>query len=426
MRRRARRDGRRRAGARRAAAGDRRTARGRAGGSSSSTRSRTTTTPPASRCPRSGGPRSSTICRERRRAGRSRTTPTACSASTGSRYRALRADEAERGDLPRVVLQDLRARVPGRLGAGAARRPREAGARPGVATLCPPAFSQMAVSAYLAQHDWLGQVKQFREMYRERRDAMVEALARHDAGQRPVERADGGFYVWLTLPPGLDAKAMLPRAVTARVAYVPGTAFFADGFGGRCMRLSYCYPHAGADPGGRTPAGRRDRGGAGAARDLRRHWPRTAIELPPQRRTTLADGPDTRSVSRPRVLVLAGGLSTSATSRCAPGAGWPRRCARPASRSTSATSDADLLAALRDDPPACVRAAAARRDRRGRRAARGARAGRHALRRRPARRPAGSRSTSRSPRRWSAAPASPRRRRCACRTRPSASSARPR
>ena len=46
------------------------------------------------------------------------------------------------------------------------------------ATLCPPAFSQMAVSAYLTQHDWLGQIKQMREMYRERRDAMIEAL--HD------------------------------------------------------------------------------------------------------------------------------------------------------------------------------------------------------------------------------------------------------
>jgi hypothetical protein len=35
---------------------------------------------------------------------------------------------------------------------------------------------------------------------------------------------------------------MLPRAVTARVAYVPGTAFYADGFGSRCLRLSYCHP----------------------------------------------------------------------------------------------------------------------------------------------------------------------------------------
>jgi 2-aminoadipate transaminase len=110
------------------------------------------------------------------------------------------------------------------------------------ATLCPPAFSQMAVSAYLDKHDWLGQIKQFQEMYRERRDAMVGAL---DDLMPPTARWNvpgGGFYVWVTLPAGLDAKAMLPRAVTARVAYVPGTAFFADGFGAQSMRLSYCYP----------------------------------------------------------------------------------------------------------------------------------------------------------------------------------------
>src|SRR3982751_4313249 len=44
------------------------------------------------------------------------------------------------------------------------------------ATLCPPVFSQLAISSYLHAHDWRGQVKQFREMYRERRDAMISAL----------------------------------------------------------------------------------------------------------------------------------------------------------------------------------------------------------------------------------------------------------
>jgi DNA-binding transcriptional MocR family regulator len=110
------------------------------------------------------------------------------------------------------------------------------------ATLCPPSFSQLAVSAYLSNHDWLGQVKQFREMYRERRDAMVGALGDMMPAAARWNVPTGGFYVWLTLPPGLDAKAMLPRAVTSRVAYVPGTAFFADGFGAQSMRLSYCYP----------------------------------------------------------------------------------------------------------------------------------------------------------------------------------------
>ena len=112
------------------------------------------------------------------------------------------------------------------------------------ATLCPPQFSQMAVSAYLANHDWQGQIKQFREMYRERRDAMVGALDDLMPAGCSWNVPDGGFYVWLTLPPGIDAKAMLPRAVTARVAYVPGTAFFADGYGSGAMRLSFCYPTA--------------------------------------------------------------------------------------------------------------------------------------------------------------------------------------
>jgi 2-aminoadipate transaminase len=52
----------------------------------------------------------------------------------------------------------------------------------------------------------------------------------------------GGFYSWVTLPEGLDSKAMLPRAVAALVAYVPGTGFFVDGQGRESLRLSYCYP----------------------------------------------------------------------------------------------------------------------------------------------------------------------------------------
>ncbi len=110
------------------------------------------------------------------------------------------------------------------------------------ATLCPPSFSQAVVSTYLAEHDWRGQVKAFRELYRERRDALLGALEEQMPAGTRWTRPDGGFYVWLTLPEGLDATAMLPRAVTARVAYVPGTAFYADGGGHRSLRLSYCHP----------------------------------------------------------------------------------------------------------------------------------------------------------------------------------------
>ena len=110
------------------------------------------------------------------------------------------------------------------------------------ATLCPPTFNQMIVSRYLATHDWKGQIKKFRENYRERRDAILSALDQYLPPGCTWTKPDGGFYVWLTVPEGVDTKAMLPRAVTARVAYASGTGFYADGFGSRQMRLSYCYP----------------------------------------------------------------------------------------------------------------------------------------------------------------------------------------
>ncbi len=109
------------------------------------------------------------------------------------------------------------------------------------AILCPSNASQIAISTYLSTCDWMSQIKAYREMYRERRDAMVGALAEH-LPDCTWTVPDGGFYTWVRLPDGLDAKEMLPRAVTARVAYVPGTAFYYDGQGADHMRLSFCYP----------------------------------------------------------------------------------------------------------------------------------------------------------------------------------------
>jgi 2-aminoadipate transaminase len=109
------------------------------------------------------------------------------------------------------------------------------------AILSPSRLGQLSISAYLAGYDWYGQVKQFRGEYEARRDAMMSALAEY-LPELSWTVPDGGFYTWVTLPPGLDAQAMLPRAVTNLVAYVSGTAFYADGSGHDHMRLSFCYP----------------------------------------------------------------------------------------------------------------------------------------------------------------------------------------
>lgn len=110
------------------------------------------------------------------------------------------------------------------------------------AVLCPSNYAQLTVSEYLATQPWREQIKTFQEVYRERRDALLESLQALMPEGTSWTIPAGGFYSWLTLPQGLDATAMLPRAVANLVAYVPGTGFYVDGQGRQNLRLSYCYP----------------------------------------------------------------------------------------------------------------------------------------------------------------------------------------
>ncbi len=109
--------------------------------------------------------------------------------------------------------------------------------------LCPSNFSQKAIASYLANQPWREQIASFCALYKVRRDAMLSALDAYFPKAATWTKPAGGFYVWVTLPPEIDTKAMVPRAIAAKVAYVPGTAFYADGFGSWSLRLSYCYPN---------------------------------------------------------------------------------------------------------------------------------------------------------------------------------------
>jgi DNA-binding transcriptional MocR family regulator len=109
------------------------------------------------------------------------------------------------------------------------------------AILCPSMFSQSMISEYLSNADWQGQIDTFRGVYRERRDAALEAMAEH-LPKLSTTHPDGGFYLWITLPDGIDSKAMLPLAVKELVAYTPGTAFYGDGTGQNKLRVCYSFP----------------------------------------------------------------------------------------------------------------------------------------------------------------------------------------
>ena len=108
--------------------------------------------------------------------------------------------------------------------------------------LCPSAYAQAAVTTYLTTMPWRDQLKIYREIYRERRDALLDALGDLMPEGTTWTHPQGGLFVWARLPEGLDSKAMLPRAIAARVAYVPGTGFYADGSGHGFMRLNFSFP----------------------------------------------------------------------------------------------------------------------------------------------------------------------------------------
>ncbi len=112
-------------------------------------------------------------------------------------------------------------------------------------------LSQSMLLAY-DHHGWLDeQVSHARSIYTRRRAAMLDAMDRAFPTGLQWTRPQGGFFTWLTLPEGLDATAMVPRAMARGVAYVPGQPFFVPSADGRrYLRLSYSYvPLEGIDEG---------------------------------------------------------------------------------------------------------------------------------------------------------------------------------
>lgn len=106
-------------------------------------------------------------------------------------------------------------------------------------------LNQMVVHE-LASTMWDEQVAKARASYSAKRDAMLGALAQHMPDGVTWSRPEGGMFIWVILPEGLNAAELLPRAVEeAGAAYVPGEAFFADRSGPNTMRLSYSLPSVG-------------------------------------------------------------------------------------------------------------------------------------------------------------------------------------
>jgi 2-aminoadipate transaminase len=100
-------------------------------------------------------------------------------------------------------------------------------------------LAQRATAALLARFDYHGHVAHIRDVYRERCQTMLSALAEHmPPGCRWVTPT-GGMFTWLQLPGGLDAATLLPAAVDRKIAFVPGSAFFVDDIRCDFVRLNF-------------------------------------------------------------------------------------------------------------------------------------------------------------------------------------------
>jgi 2-aminoadipate transaminase len=84
-------------------------------------------------------------------------------------------------------------------------------------------------------------VRQIRAVYGARRDTMLAALERHFPSEVRWTHPQGGLFLWVTLPSGLDSALLLKEALAQKVAFVPGGPFFPAGGGAGTMRLNFSY-----------------------------------------------------------------------------------------------------------------------------------------------------------------------------------------
>ncbi|HYH11869.1 MAG TPA: PLP-dependent aminotransferase family protein, partial [Thermomicrobiales bacterium] len=130
-----------------------------------------------------------------------------------------------------------------------------AGMRLGWALAHPSLISRMAVlkvdgstnvfGTYVAA-EWIPQhldshIEELRTIYQRRRDIMLEELDEHFPSGATWSRPDGGFFIWVTLPEGVDTTTMAAQARERGVEYLPGGSCFVDGAGKNMLRLSFSF-----------------------------------------------------------------------------------------------------------------------------------------------------------------------------------------
>ena len=108
--------------------------------------------------------------------------------------------------------------------------------------LCTSILSQLIAYEYCQSDKLEENIKSNIQIYKRKRDVMLNALEKYFPKEAVWTKPQGGFFVVATLPEYIDTGEMFKGAIEENVAYVPGAPFFADGKGQNTMRLSFCFP----------------------------------------------------------------------------------------------------------------------------------------------------------------------------------------
>jgi 2-aminoadipate transaminase len=105
--------------------------------------------------------------------------------------------------------------------------------------LCTSTLTQYFVREYFGEGRWREYIENLVEIYRGRRDTMLESLREHFPAQATWTEPEGGLFIWATLPEYIDTSDLLAKALREDVAFVPGQAAYVDGRGRSSMRLNF-------------------------------------------------------------------------------------------------------------------------------------------------------------------------------------------
>ena len=107
--------------------------------------------------------------------------------------------------------------------------------------LCTTPTLQLATAEFLRRGLLQNHIKRMIDVYRHKRDLMIQNLAKYMPQGVTWTHPQGGLFLWLTLPKHIDATKLLPKAIENKVAYVAGVDFYPDGNVFNDLRLNFSY-----------------------------------------------------------------------------------------------------------------------------------------------------------------------------------------